>query len=95
MKENAKPSVYFSAYPLKAVGANASTEKTGSPYLRAILSAKPKPKSASRAQVFPMINPYKNPYGETSNPVSLRLAHGNRVPAKAEPAEKQWFNNYE
>jgi hypothetical protein len=93
MKENAKPSIYFSAYPLKAVGSNDSKEKTSSPYLKAILSAKPKTKP-NRAQVFPMINPYKNPYGENLNPVS-RVIPVNRVPVDIELTEKRWFHNYE
>lgn len=93
MKENAKPSVYFSAYPLKAVGSN-EKEKTSSPYLRAILSAKPRPKP-NRAQVFPMINPYRNPYGEDLSPVTSRVIPVNKVPVDIELTEKRWFHNYE
>jgi hypothetical protein len=93
MKGNAKPSLYFSAYPLKAVEA-ASKQKTGSPYLRAILTAKPK-QQVTRARVFPMVNPYKNPYGENLDPVPSRLIAVNKLPVDIELTEKKWFNNYE
>jgi hypothetical protein len=94
MKGNAKPSLYFSAYPLKAVEATTSKEKTGSPYLKAILSAKPK-QPVTRARVFPMVNPYKNPYGANLDPVRARLTPVNKVPGDIELTEKKWFHNYE
>lgn len=94
MKGNAKPSLYFSAYPLKAVESKLPKEKTGSPYLKAILSAKLN-KPASRARVFPMVNPYKNPYGASLDPVPARLTPVNKLPSDIELTEKKWFHNYE
>ncbi|MEO5563989.1 MAG: hypothetical protein ABIR18_11155 [Chitinophagaceae bacterium] len=59
MKGIAKPSIYFSAYPLKAVEQKATTSNdvSKSPYLRSMLSGRKK--IASNVRVFPMINPYR------------------------------------
>ena len=61
MNVNAKPaSIYFSAYPLKAVekaAESASEIVPPSPFLRAVLSGKTK--AIARIRVFPMINPYQ------------------------------------
>lgn len=97
MKGTAKPTpVFFAAYPLKAiekaVGTNPSNEASQSPYLKAILS--PKTKTANRARVFPMINPYKDPYQEKSLPVPVSKVPS-RVPEDIELIEKRWFHNYE
>jgi hypothetical protein len=97
MKGNAKSSPFFAAYPLKAVE-SAMKQKTGSPYLRAILTAKPQPegKKANRAMVFPMINPYKNPYGANADAIpSARVTPVTKVPSDIELTEKKWFHNYE
>jgi hypothetical protein len=94
MKGIAKPSLYFSAYPLKAIENSSSKQKTESPYLKAVLSAKPRA-SAHRARVFPMINPYKNPYEGTLRAVPMRINPANDVSAGIELTEKRWFHNYE
>lgn len=97
MKGTAKPSsIYFSAYPLKAVAKNngsSSNQVTQSPYLKAVLSAGRKPNN-NRARVFPMINPYKDPYQPKPLPTPVSKAPS-RVPADIELTEKQWFHNYE
>ena len=87
MKSNAQSTLYFSAYPLKAFDKETSgkTSPGQSPYLRAILSGKTR--TASRVRVFPMINPY---------PVATKTTKPAENTAKApEPAEKEWFRNYE
>lgn len=95
MKGIAKPSIYFSAYPLKAIQPANSTKESSpssSPYLKALLSGKTK--TSSKVRVFPMINPYKNPYKEEVKVVRIaeRPLH---VPEDIELTEKQWFHNYE
>jgi hypothetical protein len=86
MKSIAKPSFYFSAYPLKVIK-NVSPEKEpGSPYLRALLSGKTK--SNKRARVFPMMNPYNKQFMPA--PVD-----SNKLPGDIELTEREWFNNYE
>jgi hypothetical protein len=96
MKGTAKPSsIYFSAYPLKAVAkadGSSSNQVTQSPYLKAVLSSGRK--STSRARVFPMINPYKDPYQQKPLPTPVST-EPSRVPADIELTEKQWFHNYE
>ena len=86
MKSSAHESLYFSAYPLKAITKKASSgnEESQSPYLKSILSGKSR--SISRVRVFPMANPY-----------AQKLIIKPRVkPAKnVEPPGKEWFNNYE
>lgn len=64
MKGIAKPSLYFSAYPLKAVEQASDKSSSSSPFLRSVLNGNTN--KANRARVFPMINPYKNPYQEES-----------------------------
>jgi hypothetical protein len=84
MKSNASPSLYFSAYPLKA----AAAEQQGtisSPYLKAILCGKTR--TLSRVRVMPMINPYK----EVKQPLRLK----SNLPNDIELTEKEWYNNYE
>lgn len=86
MKSIAKPSFYFSAYPLKAIKESAATEKQPqSPYLRALLSGKTK--SGKRARVFPMINPYNDRFKLSPRPDKLAKDIG--------LSEKDWFKNYE
>ena len=82
MKSVAKPSFYFSAYPLKVIKDASAAKEPGSPYLRALLSGKTK--SGQRARVLPMINPYN----KQSTPVPPDT---NKLPLN----EKEWFNNYE
>jgi hypothetical protein len=57
MKSNAKSSLYFSAYPLKAIKEPTPASGTESPYLRSVLSGSSNIKT-SRVRVFPMVNPY-------------------------------------
>lgn len=92
MKSIARPSFYFSAYPLKAIKTSAPAEPTGSPYLKALLSGKTKTAAAPRARVFAMTNPYSRPY----KPAPLRTAlRGDKLPNDIELTEKGWFNHYE
>jgi len=88
MKGNDHPSLYFSAYPLKAVNQEASAKPSSgqSPYLKAVLSGKTR--SMSRVRVFPMINPYKQ------SALSAPKAAG-KLPNDIALTEKEWFNNYE
>jgi len=87
MKSNARHSLYFSAYPLKALNqeVSAPSVQNQSPYLKAILSSKTR--TLSRVRVFPMINPYR----PTFKPVGKE----SKLPNDVELTEKEWFNNYE
>jgi hypothetical protein len=87
MKRISKPSLYFSAYPLKAIKEPSSSDKqTDSPFLKALLSGKTK--TSSRVRVFPMINPYK----DQINPSPFEA---DKLPKDIELTEKDWFKNYE
>jgi hypothetical protein len=87
MKSSAKPTLYFSAYPLKAIKDPSSANKEpGSPYLKALLSGKTK--NGNRARVLPMINPYT----KQSRPAPV---DSNKLPKDIELTEKGWFKNYE
>lgn len=60
-------SLYFSAYRLKTLEESIITENGGSeksPYLKLLLSRKPK--TTNKVRVFPMINPYKQRDTETN-----------------------------
>lgn len=86
MKSNAKSSLYFSAYPLKAITETTAKTSTDSPYLKAVLSGPSK--SNSKMRVFPMINPYK----EAATVVLPRVFK----PAKhVEASGDEWFGHYE
>jgi hypothetical protein len=86
MKSTAKSSLYFSAYPLKAIKEPSPSTGTGSPYLRSVLAGTGNIKTSSRVRVFPMANPYKQPISVTK-PVN---------PAKdVEASGDEWFNHYE
>lgn len=99
MKGNAKPaSIYFSAYPLKAIeqAAASSIEAPQSPFLRAIHSGKTKAKL--RTNVFPMINPYQERHAQpqVNNGLYRMISRSrNHVPDDIELTEKRWFHNYE
>ena len=86
MKSIAKPSFYFSAYPLKVIKESAAAKEPGSPYLKALLSGKTK--VSKGAKVFPMINPYSKQF----MPAPLKA---DRLPKDIELTEREWFNNYE
>ncbi len=86
MKNNLKPSFYYSAYPLKALEQAADSDKNQqSSHLKALLSEKSKTKKSIR--IFAMANPYKS---KLSN-LYRRLRKAKDI----EPDGKEWFNNYE
>ena len=82
--KNSKSSLYFSAYPLKAIKESSSSEQ--SPFLKAILSGKTR--TLSRVRVSPMLNPYKG----TAKPTTVK---SNDEKKNVEPGGNEWFNNYE
>jgi hypothetical protein len=86
MNSIAKPSYYFSAYPLKVIKQAEANKEPGSPYLKALLSGKTK--SRSRGRVLPMINPYNKQF--ISSPVDSE-----KLPKDIELTEKDWFKHYE
>lgn len=87
MKNNMKPSFYYSAYPLKAIEQAVIAAKNGepSPKLRALLSDSTKPKT--RIRIHPMVNSYKS--------MLKALRPRPRKPKDIEPDGKDWFRNYE
>lgn len=87
MKSNANSSLYFSAYPLKAIKSTADATAAQSPYLRSVLSAG-KTRAASRVRVFPMANPY------TQKPVVV-LNKPVRPAKDIGIGGDGWFHNYE
>jgi len=89
MNSNEKPSLYFSAYPLKALNPEGSAKSSSgqSPYLKAILSGKTR--SMSRVRVLPMINPYR----QSNTPVMPRKDE--KMPKDISLIQREWFNNYE
>ncbi|HEY6502860.1 MAG TPA: hypothetical protein VIZ28_02685 [Chitinophagaceae bacterium] len=89
MKSTAKPSLYFSTYPLKAIKEPSATNKQpDSPYLRALLSDnKPKP-SSSQGRVLSLISAHKRQF----TPQSFETT---KLSKDIEPAQKDWFKNYE
>jgi len=87
MKSTATPSLYLSAYPLKAIKDPSTTNNLpDSPYLKALLSGKTK--SSSSVRVFSIINPYKG----TADQAPFDT---NKLPKDIELTEKDWFKNYE
>jgi hypothetical protein len=88
MKSNAQSTLYFSAYPLKALNEEPSVKPSQgqSPYLKAILSGKTR--TLSRTRVFPMVNPYRKMVA----PLAIDTS---KLPKDIELTEKEWFNNYE
>jgi hypothetical protein len=85
MKSEAKPSIYFSAYPLKTI-TRASSSKESSLYLKAILSGKTR---VNRIKVLPMVNPYLSI--KNYRPVLKPLPSHEDVKLN----EGGWYNNYE
>ena len=88
MKSNVKPSLYFSAYPLKALMQDAPTKSnlSQSSYLKSIHSGKIR--TMSRIRIFAMMNPYR----QAVKPVILNVS---KLPEDIELTEKEWYNNYE
>lgn len=87
MKNNIKPSFYYSAYPLKAIEKAVSEAKNGdpSPRLKALLSNDSK--TPSRIRIHPMVNAYKS--------VLKALTPRLKKVKDVEPEGKDWFSNYE
>lgn len=87
MKSTAKPSLYLSAYPLKAIKETSTTNTLpDSPYLRALLTGKTK--STDKTSVFSVIKPSKGQ--SVQAPFDT-----NKLPKDIELTEKDWFKNYE
>jgi hypothetical protein len=90
MKSTAKPSLYFSAYPLKAIKEpSASNKPPESPYLKALLSGSKTKSNQGQARVLSMTNQYKK---TLFNPAPFK---GDKLPKDIELTEKDWFKNYE
>jgi hypothetical protein len=87
MKNNIKPSFYYSAYPLKAIEQAVIAAKNGepSPKLKALLSDNTKTKG--RIRIHPMVNSYKS--------MLKALTPRFRKAKDVEPTGKDWFRNYE
>ncbi len=86
MKSIAKPSFYFSAYPLRVIKeTNEKENQLKSPYLKALLSGKSK--NNHKARILPL-KKYNNQFVPTP-------ADANKLPKDIELTEKDWFNNYE
>jgi hypothetical protein len=87
MKNNIKPSFYYSAYPLKAIEKAVTEAKNGqpSPKLKALLSNESK--TPSRIRIHPMVNAYKS----MIKALTPRLKKAKDV----EPEGRDWFSNYE
>ena len=87
MKNNMKPSFYYSAYPLKAIEKAVIEAKNGepSPRLKALLGGNSTP--TTRIRVHPMTNPYKS--------VLNVLRPRTRKAKDIEPDGKGWFHHYE
>lgn len=86
MKSTAQSTLYFSAYPLKAITASASSSANESPYLKAVLAGN-KATRASRIRVYPMANPYPK--------ISAMPLHRIAPVKEVESGDKEWFNHYE
>jgi hypothetical protein len=65
MKSNVKSSLYFSAYPLKAIKDPSLVSGIESPVLATTSHIK-----TSRVRVSPMANPYTQPIAKQANPAS-------------------------
>ena len=62
MKNEIKPSFYYSAYPLKAIEQAVIAAKNGepSPKLKALLSSSQNTPNKSRIRIHPMVTSYKS-----------------------------------
>jgi len=88
MKNNMKPSFYYSAYPLKAIEQAVVAAKNGepSPKLKALLTSQAMPPK-SRIRVHSISGSYKS--------MLKALQPRPRKPKDIEPDGKEWFRNYE
>ena len=88
MKSNAKSSLYFSAYPLKAIKSpTMASSAPESPYLRSVLTGNIK--TNSKIRVFPMVNPYPKPITSASTRPAVRPIKDIGI------SGDEWFCNYE
>ena len=80
---------FFAAYPLKAIPEETTSKRKPNltPYLQALLNSQSR--SASKARVFPMVNPYPDGIPASSGS-KLRRESQNML-----PEGKDWFKNYE
>jgi hypothetical protein len=85
MKSSAQSSLYFSAYPLKALKL---PEAEQSSYLHISSKATDKKRFNSRLFVMPMADPYRE---EESNEAIERTNHSDKI----QSFDAEWFNNYE
>lgn len=85
MKQSDHPSLYFSAYPLKAILQSTSEEKSS--FLKALLTGKTR--SLSRVRVAPMLNPYKK---DDAKPDTEKKEKKSK---DVEPTGDEWYKNYE
>lgn len=85
MKRSDHPSLYFSAYPLKAILESTSEEKSS--FLKALLTGKTR--SLSRIRVSPMLNPYKK---DAAKPDTEKKE---KKLKDVEPTGEGWYKNYE
>ena len=86
MKSKPQPSLYFSAYPLKAIipSSDSNSNQQRTPYLKSVLSGKTR--ASSKVRVLPMVNPYalKSNLPQQVKPVKQVEASGD-----------EWFSHYE
>lgn len=87
MKLNNQASLYFSAYPLKAISESLQTASEQSPFLKALLTGKSR--TLSRVRVAPMVNPY--PKDEKQAKAKTEKEKKNDV----EPSGDEWYKDYE
>ena len=87
MKLNNQASLYFSAYPLKAISESLQAASEQSPFLKALLSGKSK--TLSRVRVAPMVNPYP----KTEKPAKTKTEKEKK--SNVEPSGDEWYKNYE
>jgi hypothetical protein len=87
MKNNMKPSFYYSAYPLKAIEQAVSAAKNGEPSakLKALLAEDNK--TRARIRISPITHSYKS--------VLRALTPRLRKLKEIEPLGRDWFINYE
>jgi hypothetical protein len=85
MKSSAKSSLYFSAYPLKALKL---PEAEQSSYLHISSKATDRKRFNSRLFVMPMADPYRE---EENNEPAVRKNN----PDHLQSFDTEWYNNYE
>lgn len=88
MKNEIKPSFYYSAYPLKAIEQAVVSAKNGepSPKLKALLTSQSAPPK-TRIRIHPMVTSYKS----MLKALRPRISKAKDI----EPDGRDWFRNYE